>query len=159
MNIHVEGELIGYRPLLCEKKYPVSAMAIEECKISYIPKKQFLLLLKESPTLANTLLQFLSNEFTVWVNTITSATQRTVKERLLLNLLILTEKYRTKKKWPVEISLSRADLAALIGTSGETLARLIKLLKTEKYIAVKGRTILINNQQQYDKIAGALIEI
>lgn len=45
---------------------------------------------------------------------------RTVNERLLLNLLL------RKKKWPVEITLSRADLVALIDTSKEK-----ELLKLE----------------------------
>jgi CRP-like cAMP-binding protein len=156
MNIHVQGEIIGYRPLLCDEKYPVSATAIEDCKISFIPKKQFLIALSKSSLLSNLLLKFLSYEFTVWVNTISNLKHRTVKERLLLNLLILIEKYRGKKKWPVEITLSRADLAALIGTSNETLARLLKIIKDEKYISVRGRTIIIQGYSQEDKIRKSL---
>ena len=156
MNIHVQGEIIGYRPLLCDEKYPVSATAIEDCKISFIPKKQFLIALSKSSSLSNLLLKFLSYEFTVWVNTISNLKHRTVKERLLLNLLILIEKYRGKKKWPVEITLSRADLAALIGTSNETLARLLKIIRDEKYISVRGRTIIIQGSSQEDKIRKSL---
>jgi CRP-like cAMP-binding protein len=159
MNIHVHGEIIGYRPLLCDEKYPVSATAIEECKVSFISKKQFLIALNKSSLLSNVLLKFLSYEFTVWVNTISNLKHRTVKERLFLNLLILIEKYRGKKKWPVEITLSRADLAALIGTSNETLARLLKILKDEKYISVRGRTIIIQSQLQGDRIRKFLDEL
>src|SRR5437868_4513330 len=39
MNIHVKGEISGYRPILCNDKYPVSATTIEPCEISFIPKK------------------------------------------------------------------------------------------------------------------------
>ncbi|MBT1710682.1 Crp/Fnr family transcriptional regulator [Fulvivirgaceae bacterium PWU5] len=156
MNIHVQGEIIGYRPLLCGDRYPVTATAMEECRISFIPKKQFLLALDKSSRLSNMLLKFLSNEFTVWVNTISNLKHRTVKERLFLNLLILTEKYRAKKKWPVEITLSRADLAALIGTSNETLARLLKILRDEKYISVRGRTIIIQGPAQEERIQKSL---
>lgn len=159
MNIHVDEEIFGYRPVLCEQKYPVSAAAIEECKISFIPKKEFMFLLKKSPVLSNTLLRFLSYEFTVWVNTITNFAQRTVKERLLLNLLILSEKYRTKKKWPIEITLSRADLAALVGTSNETLARMIKKLKDDKYIVTRGRKIIISGPAQTERIEKSLWDI
>jgi len=157
MNIHVAGEIVGYRPLLCDEKYPVTATTIEDCILSFIPKKHFLLVLSESSVFSNTLLKFLSYEFTVWVNTISNLKQRTVKERLLLNLLILIEKYRTKKNWPVEITLSRADLAALIGTSNETLARLLKVLKDEKYLSTKGRTIIINGPAQVGKIKKSLL--
>jgi CRP-like cAMP-binding protein len=156
INIHVQGEIIGYRPLLCEDRYPVTATAIEECRISFIPKKQFLLALNKSSLLSNMLLKFLSNEFTVWVNTISNLKHRTVKERLFLNLLILSEKYRGKKKWPVEITLSRADFAALIGTSNETLARLLKILRDEKYISVRGRTIIIQGPAMEERIQNSL---
>jgi len=156
MNVHVQGEIFGYRPLLCDEKYPVTATALEGCKISLMPKKQFLTILKRSPSLSNALLRFLSYEFTVWVNTISILTQRTVKERLLLNLLILAEKYRKKEIWPVEITLSRADLAALIGTSNETLARMIRALKDEKYLSTRGRTIVLNGPAQIGKIRRSL---
>jgi len=152
MNIHVRGEIIGYRPLLCDERYPVTATAIEQCKISFIPKKQFLILLQQSRGLSNTLLKYLSFEFTVWVNIISYLAQRPVKERLLLNLLILIEKYKTKKGWPVEITLSRADLAALVGTSNETLARMITLLKDERYISTKARSIMIESATQVTRI-------
>jgi CRP-like cAMP-binding protein len=147
ITIHVEGEIFGYRPVLCDEKYPVSATAIEDCKLSFLPKKNFLEMLSRSPALSNVLLRYLSYEFTVWVNIITNLGQRSVKERLLLNLLILIEKYRVGKKWPVEISLSRADLASLTGTSNETLARMIKGFKDKKFIRIKGRTIVIDAAQ------------
>lgn len=156
MNIHVQGEIVGYRPVLCDEKYPVTATAIEDCTVAFIPKKNFLNALEKSTHLSNMLLRFLSFEFTVWVNTISNLKQRTVKERLMVNLLILIEKYRTKRKWPVHITLPRADLAALIGTSNETLARLLKVLKEEHYIEIKGRTITVNSGAQEDSIRKSL---
>lgn len=157
MNIHIQGEIIGYRPLLCDGKYPVTATAIEDCTVTFIPKKHFFTTLENSTLLSNMLLKFLSYEFTVWVNTISNLKQRTVKERLMVNLLVLIEKYRTKKRWPVHITLSRADLAALIGTSNETLARLLKVLKDDNYIVTKGRTIIVRGAAQEDKIKKTLI--
>ena len=159
MNIHIAGEIFGYRPLLCDEKFPVSATAIESCVVSFIPKKYFFLLLRRSGTLSTLLLRFLSFEFTVWVNTISNVTQRSVRERLLLNLLILVEKYRIKKLWPVEITLSRADFASLIGTSNETLARIIKGLKQDHYISFRGRTIIINGPEQLKKITNLIHDV
>jgi CRP-like cAMP-binding protein len=152
LNIHIPGEIVGYRPLLCEEKYPVGATAIEDCQLAFIPKKQFLAALNQSSALSNMLLKFLSYEFTVWVNTISNLKDRSVKERLHLNLLILIQKYRGKKKWPVEITLSRADLAGLVGTSHETLARLLKVLREEKCFAVKGRKIIFQNAAQEEAL-------
>jgi CRP-like cAMP-binding protein len=67
-------------------------------------------------------------------------------------MLVLIEKYKTKGLWPVEIKLSRADLAALVGTSNETLARMMTQLKHEKYIATKGRSIIVNGPTQIARL-------
>ncbi len=151
LDIHTVGEIFGYRPVLCNESYPVSAKTIEDSQTIFIPRQDFLTLLSRSTNLANSLLRLLSHEFTVWANTISNLAHRTVRDRLLINLLVLTEKYRVKDAWPVEITLSRRDLAALIGTSIETLARTLSKLKKEKLIAVQGRTIVIT-ANRWDRI-------
>jgi CRP-like cAMP-binding protein len=152
MNIHVTGEIIGYRPLLCDERYPVSASAVEACTLLFVPAKHFFLLLNQSTEFANLLLRYLSREFTVWVNTISLLAHKTVKERLLVNILILVTKYQDQSKWPVKIGLSKTDIANLIGTSNETLARVLHSLKKDNLIAPKGRSIQINNPLQLKRM-------
>lgn len=148
LNIHVPGEIIGYRPLLCDEKYPVNAYAVEACTVWFVPAKSFLHLLNQSIALSNLMLRYLSHEFTVWVNTISLMSHRTVKERLLLNLLILYAKYQEGSRSPVKITLSKTDIANLIGTSQETLARVLQDLKKDNRITSKGRAIEISTQQR-----------
>jgi CRP-like cAMP-binding protein len=153
--IYTSGESFGYRPLLSDQMHPVSAMTLEDCVFSFIPKDVFIELLKTSTTLANKLLQNLSFEFSVWINTITAFTQKPVKERLALSLLILNEKYRKKnnpEKAP-EINLSRAEKAHYIGTSVETLVRMLQHFKKDKIISTKGRKIVILKPEELVKIA------
>jgi CRP-like cAMP-binding protein len=152
MNIHVEGEIIGYRPLLCDGRYPVNASALEACTLLFIPAKTFLSMLHQSTALSNLLLRYLSHEFTVWVNTISLLNHKSVKERLLVNILILVAKYQDGSKWPVKIGLSKTDIASLIGTSKETLARVLNSLKGEQLIAPRGRAIEIENAQQFKRL-------
>ena len=150
--IHAAGEIFGYRPLLSGERYPVSARTLESCSVMFIPKKDFLNVLRTSPSLSNILLKYLSREFTVWVNTISLRSRTTVKERLLLNLLLLAERYRESSHWPIRITLPKADLACLIGTSNETLARMLKVLKVEKVIVSRGRSIEIPGADQLKHI-------
>ncbi len=44
----ISGELIGYHAILSEYRYPDSAAALEECKIVFIPKEDFLITLDQS---------------------------------------------------------------------------------------------------------------
>jgi CRP-like cAMP-binding protein len=154
--IHGTSEIFGYRPILSNGRYPVSAETLEPSAVLFIPKKDFLKVLSTSPQFSNLLLKYLSHEFTVWVNMISIFSRTTVKERLLLNLLILADRYRHKSEYPIRITLPKADLACLIGTSNETLARMLKLLKQEQLITTRGRSIEIMASDQLRKIQEAV---
>jgi CRP-like cAMP-binding protein len=155
--IHGPSEIFGYRPILNNGRYPVSAETLEPSTVVFVPRKDFLKVLGSSPQFSNLLLKYLSNEFTVWVNTISIFSRTTVKERLLLNLLVLSDRYRDKdRSYPIRINLPKADLANLVGTSNETLARMLKVLKQEKLIATRGRSLEITGNDQLRKIQDAV---
>jgi CRP-like cAMP-binding protein len=153
--IYRKGEIMGYRPLICDELHPVSAAALEDCVLSFIPKKFFLHALDESPALARRLLNNLSHEFTVWINKLTLFAQQPVKERVALSLLIINEKYKKeiKSTQPVVINLSRDDLANYVGTTTETLVRILRHLKDEQIITASGRKIIILKPKELEKIA------
>ncbi|HEU5291551.1 MAG TPA: Crp/Fnr family transcriptional regulator, partial [Cyclobacteriaceae bacterium] len=87
--IYEPGDIFGYRPLLCNERHPVTAKALEESLLIFIPRSRFQDLLERSPVLSRILLKNLSSEFSVWINYITTFAQYSVKERLALSLLIL----------------------------------------------------------------------
>jgi CRP-like cAMP-binding protein len=142
--IYTPGEMFGYRPLLCNERHPVSAKTLEECGIYFLAAKDFLDTIEKSAILSNILLQNLSHEFTVLINRIAAFAQKSVKERMALSLLILREKYKNPNGEAYgDISLSRADLAAFVGTTIETVARMVTKFKKEKIIKIAGRKIII----------------
>lgn len=153
--IYRKGEIMGYRPLLCEEPHPVSAVSLEDCVLSFIPRNSFLQALNDSPVLARRLLTNLSHEFTVWINKLTAFVQQPVMERTALALLIINEKYRKEGKElaTVIINLSREDIANYVGTTIETLVRILRHFKDKKIIITKGRKIIIRKPKELEKIA------
>ncbi|MBL0745730.1 Crp/Fnr family transcriptional regulator [Chryseolinea lacunae] len=123
-----EGELLGYHALLSEEYYPDSAATLEDAEITFIPKENFLSVIRNSTILSNTLLKALGHEFSLFINSITNLATKTVRERLAFNLLILDEKYKNPAmtETPSDINLSRTDLANMVGTAKETLVRLLQ---------------------------------
>ncbi|HXB11824.1 MAG TPA: Crp/Fnr family transcriptional regulator [Bacteroidia bacterium] len=144
------GELLGYRPLISEEPNPVTAETLEDCVLSFIPKDNFLDVLHKSPALSNLLLKTLSHEFTVWVNIISIFTQQSIKENVALALLLLEEKYGRihKEGSPIVINMPRKDFANYVGTTTETLVRILRVFKDEKIISAKGRRILIHDKKK-----------
>ena len=149
------GELIGYHAVLSEDRYPDSAAALEQSKIAFIPREDFLATLLQSDVLSRRLLKTLSHEFAVLANGLTIHAQKSVRERLALQLIVLREKYKVNLApgMPVEINLSRDDLASLVGTARENVVRMLSEFKEEGIVETKGRKIIVQNVNKLIEIA------
>lgn len=150
-----KGELLGYSALLSEEAYPDSAATLEDSVVGFISREVFLKVLGQSPAMSLRLLKNLSHEFGVLVNTIASFAHKSVRERLALSLLILKDKFDdgNAPEKPTEITLSREDLANIVGTAVETLVRVLHNFKDEGLIETQGRKIRIINENQLIKEA------
>jgi len=154
--IYRHGELMGYRPIISGEPNPVSAAALEDTLLTFIPKKHFLRALDTAPLLTKKLMVNLAHEFSVWVNKVSIFAQQPVRERVALSLRILSEKYKKDdQQFPVVIDLSREDLANYVGTSVETLVRMLRQLKDEQIIRSAGRKITVLRPDLLEEIAGS----
>jgi CRP-like cAMP-binding protein len=141
--IYRKGDYFGYRPLLAEDPQPVTAVAMDNVVVSFIPKEAFMYLFNRSETLAKRIALILSKEFSVWINKMTVFTEFSVKERVALSLLILTMVYQRANEKRVIISINRDDLASYVGTAKESLVRTLRLFKDEKIISTQGTKIVV----------------
>lgn len=139
------GELVGYHAILAEDRYPDSASTLEHSTITFIPKEDFLMVLQQSSVLNNRLLKTLSHEFSVLANSVTLFAQKSVRERLALQLIVMREKYKVNFEpgMPIEINLSRDDLASLVGTARENVVRVLTEFKEGQILETKGRKIIV----------------
>ena len=149
------GELMGYHAILSEDRFPDSAAALEESKIAFIPKKDFLDTLRQSDILNRKLLKTLSHEFAVLANSLTLFSRKSARERLALQLIVLREKYKVNFKpgMPVEINMGRDDLASLVGTARENVVRILSEFKEAGILTAKGRKITVTDVSKLIKIA------
>jgi len=149
------GELLGYHAVLSGDRYPDSAAALEESRIAFIPKEDFLDTLQLSDVLSRRLLKTLSHEFAVLANSLTLFSQKSVRERLALQLIVLREKYKVNFQpgMPVEINMSRDDLASLVGTARENVVRVLSEFKEVNIVETKGRKIIVHDVNKLIEIA------
>lgn len=101
------------------------------------------------------LLKTLSHEFAVLVNSLTLFSQKSVRERLALQLIVVREKYKTDSKlgMPIAINLSRDDLASLVGTARENVVRVLSEFKKDGILETKGRKIIVHDVNKLIQIA------
>lgn len=151
--IYNEGEFFGYSAVLSESTYGDTTVAIENSTISFITIEDFNEILKNSSSFSRLLLKSLSHEFSVLANLMAVLSQRTVRERVALNLLILHDKYKVDDETDSYIMLSRSDLANMAGTVVETLARVLHDFKHDKLITTDGRKIKILDSKRLIEVA------
>lgn len=152
--IYNTGEFFGYSAILSNESYGDTTQAIENSVIAFISKEDFLNILDQSVVFSRLLLKSLSHEFSVMANLMTVLSQRTVRERVALSLLILHKKYKSgTAEENVYITLSRTDLANMVGTANETLARILHDFRQDSLILMEGRKIQLTDFEQLTRIA------
>ena len=152
-----EGDIIGYRALLIGEAYQATVEAMSDLQAIFIPSDVFLHLLEVDSQLSYTMLQKISFELGESSNTVTFLAQKTVRERLAEVLLLLEQKLGTDPEGFIKISLTREEIANLIGTATESAIRLISEFKQDDYIAVEGRNIKILNHEKLKKLGHVVL--
>lgn len=149
------GELLGFHAILSEDNYPDSAAVMEDSLVVFIPKEDFLEAVHRSDVLSQRLLYTLSHEFVVLTNSLTMFAQKSVRERLALQLVVVREKFKEdfEPGEPVEIDMSRNDLASLVGTARENVVRTLSEFKLEGLLKTRGRKIIVLDVKRLIKAA------
>lgn len=141
------GDLLGYRSLLAGEPYSASAEALEEVNACFVDKRTFYHILDTHPVTALHVLTNLAKDLGRAESQMVNLAHKNVRERFAEILLILQKKYGEKggKGIRLKISLTREELAELIGTTQESVIRLMTEFKTDGLIAVDGRDITLLN--------------
>lgn len=149
------GQLLGYHGIFSGDHYLDSVGVMEDSRIVFIPKEDLLRTLERSSIFSNRLLKALSHEYTVLTNSLTVLAHKTVRERLALQLVVIREKYKEKgvEGMPIELNISREDLANLVGTVRENVVRILTEFKEDNILETKGRKIIIKDVNKLVQIA------
>ena len=147
-----DGDLVGYRSLLIGENFQAKAEAMSDIQAVFVPGEVFLHMLEVDPKLSFAMLQKFAYELGESSNTITYLAQKTVRERLAEVLLLLEQKLGTDPEGFIKISLTREEIANLIGTATESAIRLISEFKHDELIETEGRNIKILNHEKLIKL-------
>lgn len=147
-----EGDLIGYRSLLCGEQFQAKAEAMTDVEATFLPSDIFLHLLEVGPKLSFVMLQKIAFELGESSNTVTVLAQKTVRERLAEILLLLEQKLGTDPEGFIKINLTREEIANLVGTATESAIRLISEFKQDGLIEADGRSLKILNHEKLIKL-------
>ena len=149
-----KGDIIGYRSILSQEHACTTAKVIEDAVLCFIPSSLFMNLVKENSDFSMHIMKLSLKELGEANKYILDIAQKTVRERLAEILILLMDTFNLDDELYLKVSLTREELANIVGTATESVIRLLSEFKTDKYIEVNGRRIKILNIAALKRLGG-----
>lgn len=148
-----KGEIVAYRSLLSQELACTTSKVVEEAVLCHIPYQTLLYLIQNNWEFSHHMLQIVCKELREANDFITDIAQKTVRERLAEVLLLLKESFDLDNSNTLQISLTREELANIVGTATESVIRLLSEFKQDKLIELQGRKIKLLDVKTLTKVA------
>ena len=146
--IRNRGEMFGLAEILGEQKRVVNAQAITPCRLYEIKKKDFEMLLRRHFSLAQRVIEVLGKRVRYLGEQLESLIVCDVPTRLLRLLTCLCcpgmpDPKMPDRPVPLPVKLTQEQIAAMIGSTQQTVSETLKKLKEEELIDISGKEITI----------------
>jgi CRP/FNR family transcriptional regulator len=145
------GEPFGEVPMFSGKSFPASAQSLASSSLLFFPRKDFVELITANPSLSMNMLAFLSMRLRHFTIQVENLSLKEVPSRLASYLVYLAEEQG--KTDQVELSISKGQLASLLGTIPETLSRIFAKMTADNLIRVEGRFITLSDFHRLKELA------
>jgi CRP/FNR family transcriptional regulator, polysaccharide utilization system transcription regulator len=148
--ISTEG-LLCCADLLLNKKYSSSSRAIRDSTVLFLPKGEFLELIKENEEMNSYVLMQLAMEVTFFQNEMSSLAYKPLRGRIADKLLSLGSNF--KETSGKDICMSRNDLAGYAGTVKDTINRVLSEFQKEEMIYINEKQIHILDKHRLKRVS------
>jgi CRP/FNR family cyclic AMP-dependent transcriptional regulator len=153
VKIAEPGEVLGASATILGKPYEVSAETIEPSQLNFIKRDDFLKFLGTHAEVCMHTAQQLSEKYHAAQREIRSlGLSQTTSEKLARLLLDWCDRTgeETTRGMRLKVLLTHEEIAQMIGTTRETVTRLLSDFKRRKIIDVKGSSLFVTNKPQLE---------
>ena len=147
-----KGELLGQRSLISDEPTNLSAIAVEDMEVCFIPKSEIIGFFNQNNAFSMSLMKSVCGDLKDADDTLVNLAQKNVKERLAQTLLHLEEKFGVLEDNSLRLQLSREEIASIIGTATESCIRLLSEFKKLGLITLQGKKITIVDKVRLKRV-------
>lgn len=147
------GELLGQRSMISDEPTNLSAVALEDMDVCFIPKTEVMGYFNSNNQFSMEVMKTICGDLKDADDHMISMAQKTVKERLAETLLFLENNFGKNDDETLSIQLTREELAGMIGTATESCIRLLSEFKKNGLIELIGKKIALKDRVQLKKIS------
>lgn len=145
VKLVVKGGLLGKRSLVTEQKTNLSAVALNDMEMCFIPKSEIMADLVKNPKFTMDVLKKMANDLKDSDISLVNMAQKSVKRRMAEILIYIYDNLGTNADDYLNIVISREDYASIVGTATESAIRILSQFKKDGLISTKGKQIKIED--------------
>ena len=147
-NLYNENDFFGFESILQNENYKESAIAMQDTELIMIPRYDFMLMIQSHPDVSASFINLLCKKVAERERQLINLAYNSVRQRTAEALL----KVATLKDSKSIISISRDDLAKMVGTASESVIRVLSDFKDEGIIEIEGGKIKIIHPEKLEKV-------
>ncbi|MBL6989144.1 MAG: Crp/Fnr family transcriptional regulator [Bacteriovoracaceae bacterium] len=149
-TIHIlkKGDLIAEAAIFDKQTYPASCQSLGAGTLIQVSKLEFIKFLTTNPATSLKLLGLYSKKLRQLVSLIEDLSLNDVKRRFAKYLI--TNSSHTANGYECKLSISKKELASLLGTTPESLSRAINIFKKSKLIIESAEKFQIINYSKLE---------
>jgi CRP/FNR family transcriptional regulator, cyclic AMP receptor protein len=148
-HIATQGEVLGLSSTLTGNAYKATAETLEPTQINFVRREDFLRFLARNHALCANAARQLSYECEAEADHIRAlGLSHSAAEKLANQLLTWSAQNGTPSEngTRVQLLMTHEDISQLIGTSRETVTRLLKGFRDRKIVSIRGSTLIIHDK-------------
>ena len=147
VKLATKGEVMGQRSVIAEECSNLSAVAVDDMEVCFIPREAIVSTLQKNPEFTLEVVRHLAHELREADDVIVHMSQNTVKQRIAVAFIYLKNNFGEDDDGFLRLTLSREDIANVVGTATESCIRIISEFKKEGLLKSKGKKLGILNEQ------------
>ncbi len=148
-----KGELLGQRSIISDEPVNLSAVALEDMEVCFIPKTEIMGFFDKNNQFSMNVMKTICGDLKEADDHAVNMAQKTVKERLAETLLYLADTFGKNEDESLKVQLSREELASMIGTATESCIRLLSDFNKLGLIELAGKKIILKEIAKLKKMA------
>ena len=149
-----KGELLGQRSMISDEPVNLTAVAMEDMQVCFIPKSEILNFFNKNNQFSLNMMKSICGDLKESDLHVVSMAQKTVKNRLAETLIYLQETFgKNNTDNTLKVQLSREELAGMIGTATESCIRILSEFNKTGLIELVGKKIAIKDLNKLKKVA------
>lgn len=154
LRVAGERQILGLSAIVSGRPSPIEATTIDSCQIKFIDRESLLRYLELNPHASLKIARLLSHEIGIAFRDVHDLLlARSSTEKLARLLLSWVAKETHNRDLRVATGFTHEEMAQMIGSSRETVTRLLSDLKRRELIRLEGSTLIIPSRTALRAIA------